>query len=118
MATDSPFTALPDDVLSRVLLGVALDDHFATAAACRAFCDIIRGPQFPALRQRFGGFAAPELAKRIDDAKPRLLLTASCGIEGQRLVAYKPIVDQALELAVHGVDGHSDLIHLRQRAAV
>lgn len=52
----------------------------------------------------FGGFAAPELAKRIDDAKPRLLLTASCGIEGQRLVAYKPIVDQALELAVHSVD--------------
>ena len=54
MATDSPFTALPDDVLQRVLVGVALDDHDATAAACRAFCDIIRGPQFPALRRRYG----------------------------------------------------------------
>ena len=51
MATNSSFTALPDDVLQRVLVGVALDDHDATAAACRAFCDIIRGPQFPALRE-------------------------------------------------------------------
>lgn len=52
----------------------------------------------------FGGFAAPELAKRIDDAKPRLLLTASCGIEGQKVVAYKPLVDHALELTTHRVD--------------
>src|SRR5690606_4542614 len=47
----------------------------------------------------FGGFAAPELAKRIDDATPKLLLTASCGIEGGRVVAYKPLVDEALALA-------------------
>ncbi|OYW85052.1 MAG: propionyl-CoA synthetase, partial [Sphingobium sp. 32-64-5] len=52
----------------------------------------------------FGGFAAPELAKRIDDAKPRLLLTASCGIEGQRVISYKPLVDHALEIARHTVD--------------
>ncbi|WP_213979045.1 AMP-binding protein [Sphingomonas sp. dw_22] len=52
----------------------------------------------------FGGFAAPELAKRIDDAKPRLVLIASCGIEGQRVIAYKPLVDHALELARHRVE--------------
>ena len=50
----SSFTALPDDVLQRVLLGVLLDDHPAIAAACRAFRDVIRGPQFPALRRRYG----------------------------------------------------------------
>lgn len=49
----------------------------------------------------FGGFAAPELAKRIDDAKPQLLLTASCGIEGSRIIPYKPIVDEALDTAQH-----------------
>lgn len=52
----------------------------------------------------FGGFAAPELAKRIDDAKPKLLLTASCGIEGQRVIPYKPLVDHALELSAHSID--------------
>ncbi len=52
----------------------------------------------------FGGFAPPELAKRIDDATPKLLLTASCGIEGSRIVAYKPLVDEALELARHRID--------------
>ncbi|CAN5223664.1 propionyl-CoA synthetase [soil metagenome] len=52
----------------------------------------------------FGGFAAPELAKRIDDATPRLLMTSSCGIEGSRIVAYKPLVDKALSLATHKVD--------------
>ena len=52
----------------------------------------------------FGGFAAPELAKRIDDAKPKLLLTASCGIEGQKVIPYKPLVDHALELAAHSID--------------
>jgi propionyl-CoA synthetase len=51
----------------------------------------------------FGGFAAPELAKRIDDAKPVVILTASCGIEGQKVVAYKPLVDHARELAKHAV---------------
>jgi propionyl-CoA synthetase len=52
----------------------------------------------------FGGFAAHELAKRIDDARPKLLMTASCGIEGSRVIAYKPIVDDALAAAAHRVD--------------
>lgn len=47
----------------------------------------------------FGGFAAPELASRINDAKPRLVLSASCGIEVNRLVPYKPLLDRALELS-------------------
>ncbi|MCC6827078.1 MAG: AMP-binding protein [Novosphingobium sp.] len=52
----------------------------------------------------FGGFAPLELAKRIDDATPRLLLTASCGIEGARTIAYKPMVDEALALASHRIE--------------
>ena len=51
----------------------------------------------------FGGFAPLELAKRIDDAQPKVLLTASCGIEGARTIAYKPMVDEALELATHPI---------------
>jgi propionyl-CoA synthetase len=47
----------------------------------------------------FGGFAPNELAKRIDDAKPKLVVCASCGIEGNRVIAYKPLLDQAIELA-------------------
>lgn len=52
----------------------------------------------------FGGFAPLELAKRIDDATPKVLLAASCGIEGARTIAYKPMVDQALVLAHHQVE--------------
>ncbi len=44
----------------------------------------------------FGGFAAHELATRIDDAKPRVILSASCGIEVNRIVAYKPLLDAAI----------------------
>jgi propionyl-CoA synthetase len=47
----------------------------------------------------FGGFAPKELAARIDDAKPRLVCSASCGIEVNRVVPYKPLLDQAIELA-------------------
>lgn len=47
----------------------------------------------------FGGFAAKELATRIDDAKPKLILSASCGIEPGRVVAYKPLLDEAIRLA-------------------
>jgi len=47
----------------------------------------------------FGGFAAKELATRIDDARPKVILSASCGIEGAKLVAYKPLLDEAIELA-------------------
>lgn len=49
----------------------------------------------------FGGFAANELALRIDDARPTLLLTASCGLEFDRVIEYKPLVDRALQLAQH-----------------
>jgi propionyl-CoA synthetase len=49
----------------------------------------------------FGGFAAPELATRIDDAAPKVILTASCGIEVSRIIEYKPILDRAIELAGH-----------------
>ncbi len=49
----------------------------------------------------FGGFAPPELAARIDDALPRVIITASCGIEAGRAVPYKPLVDEARRLASH-----------------
>ncbi|MEM8589968.1 MAG: propionyl-CoA synthetase [Pseudomonadota bacterium] len=51
----------------------------------------------------FGGFAAHELATRIDDAKPAMILSASCGIEPGRLVAYKPLLDGAIAQASHKV---------------
>ncbi len=47
----------------------------------------------------FGGFAPKELATRIEDAKPKLILSASCGIEPGRTVAYKPLLDQAIKLS-------------------
>jgi propionyl-CoA synthetase len=49
----------------------------------------------------FGGFAANELATRIDDARPKLILSASCGLEPGRVVAYKPLLDGAIQLAKH-----------------
>jgi propionyl-CoA synthetase len=49
----------------------------------------------------FGGFAARELATRIDDAKPRAIIAASCGIEPGRVVHYKPLLDGAIEMAAH-----------------
>ena len=49
----------------------------------------------------FGGFAAPELAARLNDAEPRVVLTASCGIEVNRVIEYKPLVDEALRIASH-----------------
>jgi len=52
----------------------------------------------------FGGFAPHELAKRIDDARPVMVVSASCGIEGQRVIAYKPLLDEALRLATHRVE--------------
>jgi propionyl-CoA synthetase len=51
----------------------------------------------------FGGFASNELAKRIDDAKPKAILSASCGIEVNRVIPYKPLLDGAIELAQHKV---------------
>ena len=49
----------------------------------------------------FGGFAPKELAARIDDAQPKLILSASCGIEGGRVIPYKPLLDAALALSRH-----------------
>ena len=49
----------------------------------------------------FGGFAANELAKRIDDATPKLIVSASCGIEINRVIPYKPLLDGAIEMAQH-----------------
>ena len=52
----------------------------------------------------FGGFAARELATRIDDARPKVILSASCGLEPGRLVLYKPLLDEAIALAAHKPD--------------
>ena len=49
----------------------------------------------------FGGFAANELATRIDDAKPKVIISASCGLEGSRVIKYKPLLDNAIELSTH-----------------
>ena len=49
----------------------------------------------------FGGFAANELAVRIDDCAPKAIIAASCGVEPGRIVAYKPLLDGAIELAAH-----------------
>jgi len=51
----------------------------------------------------FGGFASNELAKRIDDAKPKLIVSASCGIEVNRVIPYKPLLDGAIAMASHKV---------------
>ena len=60
----------------------------------------------------FGGFAAAELAKRIDDATPAMIITASCGLEPGRIVDYKPLVDEAMRLSAHKLD--SVLLYQRE----
>jgi propionyl-CoA synthetase len=52
----------------------------------------------------FGGFAANELATRIDDAKPKVIVSASCGIEIKKIIPYKPLLDGAIEMAAHKPD--------------
>lgn len=52
----------------------------------------------------FGGFASNELAIRIDDAQPKVMVTASCGIEFTNVIPYKPLLDKAIELAEHKPD--------------
>lgn len=49
----------------------------------------------------FGGFAPKELAKRIDDAKPRVMISATCGLEPGRVIAYKPLLDEAIAMSAH-----------------
>ena len=51
----------------------------------------------------FGGFAAKELAVRIDDCSPKIIISASCGIEPGRIVEYKPLLDEAIKLSNHKV---------------
>ena len=64
----------------------------------------------------FGGFAAPELAARIDDAEPKVVVSASCGIEVSRVIEYKPILDRAIDLASHK-PGHCVILQRPQAAA-
>ncbi len=66
----------------------------------------------------FGGFAANELATRIDDAKPKLIVSASCGIEPGRVIAYKPLLDGAIELARHKPETCIILQRPMERAAL
>ena len=66
----------------------------------------------------FGGFAAAELAVRIDDAKPKAIVSASCGIEVDRVIAYKPLLDQAIELASHKPDHCLILQRPQERASM
>jgi propionyl-CoA synthetase len=66
----------------------------------------------------FGGFAAPELAARIDDCRPKVVLSASCGIEAGRVVAYKPLLDRALATARHAPERSVVLQREAERAAL
>ena len=66
----------------------------------------------------FGGFAAPELATRIDDAKPKVILSASCGLEPGRVVAYKPLLDEAIALSMHKPDACLILQRPQMQAAL
>jgi propionyl-CoA synthetase len=62
----------------------------------------------------FGGFAAHELATRIDDAKPVMIIATSCGLEPGRVVAYKPMLDKAIEQAAHKVKSCLILVRPQQ----
>ena len=64
----------------------------------------------------FGGFAANELAVRIDDAKPKMILSASCGIEGSRVIDYKPLLDAAIDVATHK-PAHCFVLQRKQKIA-
>jgi propionyl-CoA synthetase len=64
----------------------------------------------------FGGFASPELATRIDDARPKVILSASCGVEPTRVIPYQPLLERALELSVHAPD-HCVVLQREQAVA-
>jgi propionyl-CoA synthetase len=66
----------------------------------------------------FGGFAANELATRIDDCKPKAILSASCGLEPGRVVKYKPLLDEAIRLASHKPSACLILQRPQQEAAL
>ena len=64
----------------------------------------------------FGGFAANELATRIDDAKPKMVVSASCGVEVKRIIPYKPLLDEALRIASHKPEQSVILQRVMERA--
>ncbi|GAB3712693.1 propionyl-CoA synthetase [Mariniluteicoccus flavus] len=64
----------------------------------------------------FGGFAPAELAVRIDDATPKVIISASCGLEGARVIDYKPMLDKAIERAEHKPD-HCVIVQREQSTA-
>jgi propionyl-CoA synthetase len=64
----------------------------------------------------FGGFAPHELSLRIDDARPKVIVSASCGIEVNRVIEYKPLLDRAIEMATHAPD-HCVILQREQAAA-
>ncbi len=64
----------------------------------------------------FGGFAANELAVRINDASPKVIVSASCGIEPGRIIEYKPLLDAAIEIAKHK-PGHCVILQRSQAQA-
>jgi propionyl-CoA synthetase len=66
----------------------------------------------------FGGFASHELAVRIDDARPKVIVSASCGIEVSRVISYKPLLDKAIELAEHKPDSCFIVQRPQERAAM
>jgi propionyl-CoA synthetase len=66
----------------------------------------------------FGGFAAKELATRIEDAKPKVMVSASCGIEPNRVVSYKPLLDEAIRLSTHKPEKNIILQRPQQQAAM
>ena len=116
---DSPVTGTVARVSYRELRDRVARFAGALAAqgVCRGDCVVIYMPMVPEALVAmlacarigavhsvvFGGFAPHELAKRIDDARPVMVVSASCGIEGQRVIAYKPLLDEALRLAAHPV---------------
>jgi propionyl-CoA synthetase len=70
----------------------------------------------------FGGFAAKELATRINDAKPKVIVTASCGIEVKKVIAYKPLLDAAIDMSDSKPDNvchlsapHGESVHDRRK---
>ena len=65
----------------------------------------------------FGGFAAKELATRIDDSTPKAIIAGSCGIEGDRVIEYKPLLDEAINLAKHEPE-FCVVFHREQKEAI
>lgn len=113
--TDTMQTLTYDDLLSEVSrfagvltgLGVGIGDRVVMSMPMipEAVIAMLACARIGAVHSVvFGGFAAHELAARIDDAQPKVILSASCGIEPSRVVAYKPLLDDALDQAEHTPD--------------